>query len=131
MMRFGTVFLGLILSAAIPVRGSAKPLTSEACVRLVNEHDTLSKGGVEKSLARDPASERDNIKAEQLALIERFLFIESQIRFRCPAVKLPGLKITPPSKARTAKVEKNRRRPRGPSIPLPIRKPASSAKRAG
>jgi len=130
-MRFGTVFIGLILSAAIPVTGSAKPLTSEACVRLVNEHGKLSRGGVEKSLARDPAGERDSIKAEQLALIERFLFIESQIRFRCPTVKLPGLEITPPSKARTAKVEKNRSQPRGPSIPLPKRKPASSAKRAG
>ncbi|MHA1164216.1 MAG: hypothetical protein ACTSP0_01350 [Alphaproteobacteria bacterium] len=131
LIRFGTAYLSLILGVALPVNASAKPLTSEACVRLVDEHGRLSRGGIEKSLARDPASARDNIKAEQLALIERFLFIESQIRFRCPAVKLPGLEITPPSKAQTAKVEKKQSRPRGPMIPLPKRKPASPAKRAG
>lgn len=130
-MRFGTAFLGLILGAALPVTASAKPLPSEACVRLVDEHDKLSKNGIEKSLDQDPAKASENIKAEQLANIERFLFIESQIRFRCPAVKLPGLKISPPSKAQAAKLVKKKARSRGPMIPLPERKPAPSAKRAG
>lgn len=120
------VYVALILGLAIHTNASAKPLTSKACVRLVDEHDKLSRGGIEKSLARNPASAHETLKAEQLALVERFLFIESQIRFRCPASKLPGLEITPPSKAQTAKAEKKRSRPRGPSLPLPKRKPARS-----
>ena len=130
-MRFGIAFLGLILGVALPINASAKPLPSEACVRLVDEHDKLSKGGIEKSLAQDPATASENIEAEQLANIERFLFIESQIRFRCPAVKLPGLKTPAPSKAQAAKMEKKQIQPRGPEVPLPKRKPVPPSKRAG
>lgn len=130
-MRFGTAFLGLILAVALPANAPAKPLASEACVRLVDEHAKLSKDGIEKSLAQDPAKASETIKAEQLANIERYLFIESQIHFRCPAMKLPGLKTPAPSKAQAAKMGKKKVQPRGPMIPLPKRKPALPAKRAG
>ena len=129
-MRFGALFWGLILYAALSANALAKPLTSEACVALVDEHNRLSKDGIEKSLAQDPVNASTNIKAEKLASIERFLFIESQIRFRCPAVKLPGLEIKAPAKTKAAKVEKKKIRSRGPKIPLPKRKPAPPAKRA-
>jgi hypothetical protein len=123
-MRFGTAYLSLILAMALPVNAWAKPLSSEACVKLTDEHNKLSKGGIEKSLAQDPAITSKKIKAEQLASIKRFLFIESQIRFRCPSVVLPGLEIRAPSKVKVIKVEKKQSRRRGPRIPLPERKPA-------
>jgi hypothetical protein len=130
-MRIGTAFLGLILGVAFTANASAKPLASEACVRLVDEHARLSRDGIEKSLAQDPAKASETIKAEQLANIERFLFIDSQIRFRCPAMKLPRLKTPASSKAQKAKIDKKKARPRGPMVPLPDRNPAPAAKRAG
>lgn len=130
-MRFGTAFLGLILGVAFSAHASAKPLASEACVRLVDEHARLSRDGIEKSLTQDPAKASETIKAEQLANIERFLFIEGQISFRCPAMKLPGLKTPASAKAKAAKMDKKKVRPRGPMVPLPARNPAPPAKRAG
>ena len=122
-MRFGTAFLSLILGVALHVNASAKPLSSEECVRLVDEHAKLTRNGIEKSLAQAPPVISETSKTEQLASIERFLFLESQIKFRCPDVILPGEEEAVATKTPAVTLKKIQTRPRGPKVPLPERKP--------
>ncbi len=137
-----------ILAFVMPHTALAKPLSSEACVQLVNEHSTLAKSGVEQQLKGEPASAGTTLKAEQLANIDRYLFIEGQIRFRCPEIKLPGMKSPAHSKEQAAEFQKRATReaqarkaaeqkakekdkPAGGGIPLPDRNPKRQAKAAG
>lgn len=136
-----------VMALALPQRSFAKPLSSEACVELVNEHAMLLKAGVEAYMKRDPAKASSTLRAEQLANIDRFLFIEGQIRFRCPEMELPGLD-TPLHSAAQAAAFKERaekeaearkaakqkaagKKSKGPDIPLPDRNPKRQTKAAG
>lgn len=111
----------------------AKPLSSEECTKLVAEHAELSKKDVESLMDQDPVIAAKQMKPEQLSDIERFLFIEGQIRFRCPAVKLavPDPPAFDPPEDQSKTAESEDKQPAGPTVPLPERKPARSAKRAG
>jgi len=111
---------------------AAKRLSSEACTKLAKEHTDLANGGIEQTMNGDPVKARTALKDEQLARIERFLFIEGQIRFRCPQTKLPGMGPPKPSKTQAAKLEKKQpKKPKGPVVPLPNRKPKPPARDAG
>ncbi|GBE43193.1 hypothetical protein BMS3Bbin10_01269 [bacterium BMS3Bbin10] len=127
-----TALLGLSVLAASRGDTAAKPLSSEACVKLVNEHTELAKGGIEEAMNQDPENAGAALNEEQLARIERFLFIEGQIRFRCPEVQLPGLGVPEPSKTQAAKLEKKKiKKPKGPAVPMPERKPKLPSKSPG
>lgn len=112
---------------------AAKPLSSEECTKLVAEHAELAKKDIESLMDQDPVMAAKQMKPEQLSEIERFLYIEGEIRFRCPAVKLavpvPPAFEPPEEQEKTA--ESEAKQPSGPTVPLPDRKPARSAKRAG
>ncbi len=72
---------------------AAKPLLSETCVKLAGEHVELRKAGIEEAMdQQDPQKAGEALKPDDLAKIERYLFIEGQIRFRCPEIKLPSIK---------------------------------------
>ncbi len=143
-----TVLLGLSVLAASYGDAAAKRLSSKACVKLVSEHAELAMSGAEKAMNGDPENAGAALKKEQLARIERFLFIEGQIRFRCPEIKLPGLGAPKPSKTqaveleknyaaelkkkRAAKLEKKRlMKQKGLVVPLPERKPKPPSKSTG
>lgn len=103
---------------------AAKNLSSEVCAKLADEHAILTKSDIEQLMNGDPATARTALEQAQLARIERFLHIEGQIRFRCPKIKLPVLQLPKPSKTQTAKLEKQQpKKPKGPIVPLPRRKP--------
>jgi hypothetical protein len=133
--RNGIAFVGLMSLAALLYPASAKPLLSEACIKLVGEHKELRLGGIEKAMDHDPAKAGEILKPEELAQIERYLFIEGQIRFRCPEIRLPGSKKPALSKSKKAKIKgakpKPPKKPKGPPAPLPKRKPAPPKKKAG
>lgn len=130
----------------LPGASFSKPLPSKACVALVNEHAQLLNAGVEKHMRGDPATASSTLKAEQLANIDRFLFIEGQLRFRCPEVRLPGLGVPAKSEAQAAvfqkrakqeaaahraSQQKNRaKKPKGGAVPLPDRNPRRQANAA-
>ncbi|MDA7946639.1 MAG: hypothetical protein MPJ78_04105 [Hyphomicrobiaceae bacterium] len=120
----------------------AKPLSSDACVALVNEHASLLKAGVESHMRGDPAAAGSTLNPRQLANIDRFLFIEGQIRFRCREIKLPGLGTPKNSETQAAdfqkraKQEANARKTqakkrKGPAVPLPDRNPKRRSNAAG
>lgn len=92
---------------------AAKPLSTEECAKLVSEHAELVKKGVEQRMNQDPEEAKASMDREALNEIERFLFVEGQIRFRCPEVELA---IPDPPK---------------PTVPLPIRKPPPPSSTAG
>ncbi|MEM8744370.1 MAG: hypothetical protein AAGF14_07040 [Pseudomonadota bacterium] len=127
---------GALAALALPGFALAKPLSSEACVALVNEHAKLLKTGVEQQMRGDPAKAGSTLQPQQLANIDRFLFIEGQIRFRCREIKLPGLGTPKNSEAQAAQFQKRakqeadarranaqRNKPKGPAVPLPDRNP--------
>ena len=131
--RIGAAFLGLTVLSAQLVPVSAKPLLSETCVKLVGEHVELRRGGIEAAMDHDPEKAGEILKPEELANIERYLFIEGQIRFRCPEIKLPGIKELNLSKSKNKKIKKAKikeakpvapKKPAGPPVSLPNRKPA-------
>lgn len=111
----GVLLIGL--HAAI-----AKPLTTQECTRLVEEHAILVNKDIETLMERDPKEAKDLFKPEQLADIERYLYLEGEIRFRCPEVKLaiPELPAPEPKKAAA---KKKAPVPAGPSAPMPARNP--------
>lgn len=132
--RFFLLIAGMLI---IPTQhGMAKPLSSEDCAKLVSEHSDLAKKDIEAMMDQDPAIASTSMSPEQLAEIERFLFIEGEIRFRCPEIKLavpkPPAPEPTPEEAKTAS-EKTQQpeQPAGPPVPLPQRKPKPSSKRAG
>ena len=143
--RIGAAFLGLTVFATQLVPVSAKPLLSETCVKLVGEHVKLRKGGIEASMDHGPEKAGETMKPEELAKIERYLFIEGQIRFRCREIKLPGIKEPDLSKSKNSKIKKAKikeakikeakpvapKKPADPPAPLPKRKPAPPKKKAG
>ena len=90
--RIFTAFLGLMALTTLYSQTLAKPLQSETCVKLAGEHIELRKAGIEEAMDQDPTKAGEVLKPEQLAQIERYLFIEGQIRFRCPEIRLPGIK---------------------------------------
>lgn len=92
---------------------SAKPLSSEECAKLVAEHAELAKRGIEKRMDMDPVTAGESLTKDELNEIERFLFVEGQIRFRCPEVQLAV--PDPPM----------------PTVPMPLRKPSPPARSAG
>lgn len=106
-----------------------KSLSKEACAKLVEEHGGLLKGGIVLAMNKDPEKAREELQPEKLANIERFLFIDGQIRFRCPNVRLPAIKAPELSEPRKAKVEEGDKKPEqvkkpdGPPAPPPKRKP--------
>ena len=144
----------LVLTAAtaafavfvLPGASFSKPLSSKACVALVNEHAKLLNAGVEKHMRGDPAVASSTLKPEQLASIDRFLFIEGQLRFRCPEVRLPGLGVPAKSQAQAAAFQKRAKqeaaahranqqknraeKTKGPGVPLPDRNPRRQANAA-
>lgn len=132
--RIGTVFLGLTALAAPLSPAAGKPLLSKTCVKLVGEHTELAKGGVEESMNHDPEKAGEILKPEELTNIERYLFIEGQIRFRCPEMRLPGIKDPDLSKSKEAKIKEAKpkppKKPKGPPAPVPTRKPARQQKKA-
>ena len=103
----------------------AKPLTTQECTRLVDEHTILAKKDVETLMDRDPSEAKDLLKPEQLADIERYLYLEGEIRFRCPEVKLaiPEQPAPEPEKAAAKAATKETAAPAGPSVPMPDRNP--------
>ena len=125
--RFYTAFLGLMALATQLSPAAAKPLLSEICVKLASEHIELGKGGVEESMNHDPEKAGEILKPEELAKIERYLFIEGQIRFRCPEIRLPGIKVPDLSKTKEAGIDdakpKTRKKRKGPPAPPPKRNP--------
>ena len=128
----GTALLGLSILALAHGDAAAKRLPGEACTKLAGEHTELVKSGIEQAMNGDPVKASTALKQEQLARIERFLFIEGQIRFRCPQIKLPGMETPKPSKTQAAKLEKKQpKKPKGPLVPLPMRKPKPPPPSAG
>lgn len=133
--RNSITFLGLMSLAALINPASAKPLLSDSCVELLGEHEKLRKGGVESYMDHDPAKANELFKPADLVNIERYLFIEGQIRFRCPEIRLPG--IDNPDLSKSKEVRNNVKNPKppkkqaGPPVPLPRRKPAPPKKKAG
>jgi len=135
-----TVLLGMSALAASQRDAATKPLSSEACVKLVNEHTELAKTGIEKVMDQGPENTGATLNKEQLARIERFLFIEGQIRFRCPEIQLPGLGVPEPSNAQAERLGKKKaaelekeslKKPKGPVVPLPRRKPKPPSRSGG
>lgn len=123
---FCGVLLPLIWQPAL-----AKPLSSEDCAKLVGEHAELSGRGIEKAMDREPANADQQMKPEEFADIERYLFIEGQIRFRCPGVRLAIPEPAEPPQEQAAKGEKREpKAPAGPPVPLPRRKPSPVAEKA-
>lgn len=119
-----TALLGLSIMTLAHGDAAAKRLSSEVCTKFANEHAILTKNGVERLMNGDPATARTALKAEQLARIERFLHIEGQIRFRCSQIKLPRLQLPKPAKTQDVKLKKQQpKKPKGPIVPLPARKP--------
>lgn len=119
---------------------AAKPLSSEECARLVEEHAELAKKGIEKRMDQDAAEASKTLKPDQLQEIERFLFVEGEIRFRCPEIKLaipepskpaPAEKTAEEKSPKEKKAEEKVEKPAGPPMALPNRKPAQPKKRAG
>lgn len=109
-----------------------KPLSSQECAILVSEHSDLTKKDLEATMEQDPAIAAPLLKPEQLAEIERYLFIEGEIRFRCPEIQLAKPKSLEPEPSKTADIKKAEpEKPSGPPVPLPRRKPSPPAKRAG
>ncbi len=137
-----TAAIAASVMLVLPSASFSKPLTSGACVELVNEHARLLKTGVETHMKGDPAVASSTLKPEQLANIDRFLFIEGQLRFRCPEVRLPGLGVPATSEAQAAKFQKRAKqeaaahrasqakKPKGPAVPLPDRNPKRQANAA-
>lgn len=125
--RFFTAFLGLTALATQLLPAAAKPLQSEICVKLASEHIELRKGGVEESMNHDPEKAGEILKPEELAKIERYLFIEGQIRFRCPEIRLPEIKDPDLSKTKEAGIDdakQNKEKKRkGPPVPPSKRNP--------
>ena len=120
----GTALLGLSIVTLAHGDAAAKRLSGEACAKLADEHAKLAKSGIELLMNGDPATARTALKQAQLSRIERFLHIEGQIRFRCPQIELPRLAPPKPSKTQAARLEKKQpKKPRGPAVPLPQRKP--------
>jgi len=142
---FAVTIAGAI-ALALSHASLAKPLSSKACVKLVNEHAQLLKTGVEQQMRKDPATAGSTLKSRQLANIDRFLFIEGQLRFRCPEVQLPGMDTPEHSEAQAAEFKKRtkkeaearkaknkktvRKKPKGPNVPLPDRNPKRQASAA-
>jgi hypothetical protein len=128
----GTALLGLSIVTLAHGDAAAKRLSSIVCTQLANEHAKLTKSGIERLMNGDPATARTSLKEEQLARIERFLHIEGQIYFRCPQIKLPLLRPPEPAKTQAAKLEKKQpKKPQGPAMPLPLRKPNPPSRGAG
>lgn len=112
----------------------AKPLTTQECTSLVEEHAKLSSKNIEKLMDQDPIEASEKLNPNELAEIERFLFVEGQIRFRCPAVKL---KVPPPpelevreatnqadaKKKGTSAIAESEPVNKGPRVPFPDRNP--------
>jgi hypothetical protein len=109
--RFCATFLGLTALVLTFSPAVAKPLLSEACVELASEHTKLRKGGVEEVMDQDPQKAGETLNPEDLAKIERYLFIEGQIRFRCPKIKLPKIKDPNLKKSEGEGNEKAKRKP--------------------
>lgn len=115
------LFPGILVIGLHPAM--AKPLSTEECTKLVGEHAGLVKKDVEKLMDTDPATATEKLKPEQLIDIERYLFLEGEIRFRCPEVKvaIPELPKPEPQKAKVEEpplVDDD-----GPGVPMPDRNP--------
>lgn len=118
-----TVLAAWVLAALIASQGaaSAKPLSSEECEELISEWKGLV--SVENMVRQDPqAAVKAGLNAQKLERIKRYLFVEEQLRFRCPGVKLPDVPM--PQDANASET------PSGPTVPLPLRKPAAPRKGA-
>lgn len=66
----------------------AEPLPKEDCDRLLAEQSELTTSGVRDHLARGPAWGKANLSPPELKKVERFIFIEEQLSFRCGFAKL-------------------------------------------
>lgn len=110
--RVCVAFFGVLMCLwGLPA--AAKPLSGEECSKLVSEHAELARKGIEERMDVDPTTAGEQLSKDELNEIERFLFVEGQIRFRCPEVQLA---VPDPPK---------------PTVPLPRRKPVPPTKRAG
>ncbi len=101
----------MVLALPLSQQVAAKPLLSETCVKLASEHTELRKGGIEEAMNQDPQKAGEILKPDDLAKIQRYLFIEGQIRFRCPKIKLPGLKEPDSSKSKKDGSDDAKRKP--------------------
>lgn len=103
---------------------AAKPLDNESCTKIVDEFDSLRKSGVEKAMDSDPAKAKENMSPQMMVNIERYLFLEGQLRFRCPHIKL-----SLPGEQRSAETDeedkKNQEKPKKPAANSPKKKPIS------
>jgi hypothetical protein len=97
-----------VLALATAGGAGAAPLTADECHRLNGEHKELVGAGLEASLAKGPEWARANLSPDDLARIRHFL------------------EIVRPSEPATAAAAA----PKGPIIPLPLRRPEPPA-RAG
>lgn len=124
--------LTVALLLIAPQATSAKPLSSEECAKFAAEHAKLAKKGLEKAMDQDPDKAKAQLEPQQIADIERFLFVEGEIRFRCPEIKLAIPDPPEPVKDKAAEKEKKKaEKPSGPQVPLPQRKPKRPTRRAG
>lgn len=127
----GACLLGLACLAVLVGRLGAEPLPKETCDLLKGEQDTLANGGIKDEMAKGPEWARNNLKAERLKAIERYIDIGEQLSFRCGLAKA---KLTLPEEPAPdlggpAKVESPNAKPKPRTRPTP--KAAAAPKGVG
>ncbi|MFM9940351.1 MAG: hypothetical protein ACKVP7_12750 [Hyphomicrobiaceae bacterium] len=73
---------GLIVTVAL-----AEPLAKEDCEKFKVEQAALEKAGIKDVLQKGATWGRANLGADKLKQVERFIFLEEQLSFRCGQAK--------------------------------------------
>jgi hypothetical protein len=111
----------------------APTLDAETCLKLRAERESLVQDGIKGYIEKGAQWGQQNLSAEQLGAVRRFIGLEESLRFRCEQPKPLHAKAETPDPEEDAPhgqaepappspVKKTKRRS---SPPLPSRKPAT------